>query len=252
MKAALNLFLVAAGIASTSAATRRLRTLTDGGDEIMSLAGIVDENTSKTSSTASKAGKAAKATKPESESPSQVCSKRKTLAFEAISEGADLIDKYFLDKGLNKHDIQEEDDVDALCEFHPSASANQGCWALYENGEYVTSDVYFGGNAEAKAVYEAIDEYCECHQGYEGGCIAKVPFLEPNEPFFVSQVVSGPYNTPENYANFCIFAGVANGDIRGADAHFSSEAENCGCFWVDTVEEEIDNCPGVEVGDFDA
>jgi hypothetical protein len=201
---------------------------------------------------ASKSGKSSKGS---------VCARRQALAFAAIDGGAGLIQDFWNDKGIDPSTITSPGDVDALCEFNSHASPNQGCWALYTSinkdgePEYISSSDYFGpGNNAAKAVYESIDEYCECLKGYEDGCIAEAPYLEPpnnekKEGFFVSQVVSGEYNTPAQYLDYCVFAGVTNGDFKGAS--LSKSAEKCGCFWVDAVEEEIDNCAGVELGDFD-
>lgn len=165
--------------------------------------------------------------------------------------------KFFDHKGIDPADIKSVDDMDSLCDFNPSAAHNQGCWSLYEDGVYSTSVDYFTDASTgqvrngARNMYEAVDEMCECIVGYEHGCIARIPFYEPNMPFFSNQVISGPANTPQNYLDFCVFAAVVNGDVDMSDASLTEDATECGCLWIDAVEEGIDDCPGVELGDFD-
>lgn len=72
-------------------------------------------------------------------------------------------------------------------------------------------------------------------------------------------------STPQEREEYCIFAGVWNGDFDsmmssgiGTDSGksgkggggLSQETLNCGCFWIGQEKEKVGNCPGVDLGYF--
>ena len=85
--------------------------------------------------------------------------------------------------------------------------------------------------AEGKAL-ASVALYCSCYQGYDLGCSNKLP------------------STPQEKDEYCEFAGVWNGDFNSADVELSRETNDCGCFWISQVTNEVGNCPGVDLGYF--
>ena len=106
------------------------------------------------------------------------------------------------------------------------------------------------------------DKYCECHQGYELGCAAKIPYpiespaiaslslfggLEPHD---VPGDDVHPGDNPKKWQEYCKFAAVWNGDIKydKYDAiGLSSEVKECGCFFVGNARTKVGGCPGVDL-----
>jgi hypothetical protein len=74
--------------------------------------------------------------------------------------------------------------------------------------------------------------YCSCYQGYDLGCSNMLP------------------STPQEKDEYCEFAGVWNGDFNSADVELSRETNDCGCFWISQVTNEVGDCPGVDLGEF--
>jgi hypothetical protein len=85
--------------------------------------------------------------------------------------------------------------------------------------------------AEAEAL-ASVALYCSCYQGYDLGCSNMLP------------------STPQEKDEYCEFAGVWNGDFNSADVELSRETNDCGCFWISQVTNEVGNCPGVDLGYF--
>jgi hypothetical protein len=83
--------------------------------------------------------------------------------------------------------------------------------------------------AEGEAV-ASVALYCSCYQGYELGCSNKLP------------------STPQEKDEYCKFAGVWNGDFNSKEVKLSRETNDCGCFWISQVTDEVGNCPGVDLG----
>lgn len=108
---------------------------------------------------------------------------------------------------------------------------------------------WFDGSFAEDVSGENVDEFCECYLSYEKDCLKKIPFGElpgsasNQRPVQWSQLVSGNGMTPKTYSQYCEFAGVWTGDF---DAEISEDLMECGCLWIDMVEDFIDECPGVE------
>jgi len=93
-----------------------------------------------------------------------------------------------------------------------------------------------------------INLYCDCYYGYDLGCINDLP------------------STPQEREEYCIFAGVWNGDFDSSmmsgggggstgksgkeGGGLSQEVLDCGCFWIGQEKEKVGNCPGVDLGYF--
>ena len=90
-----------------------------------------------------------------------------------------------------------------------------------------------------------INLYCDCYYGYDLGCINDLP------------------STPQEREEYCIFAGVWNGDFvsgggggstgksgKEGGGGLSQEVLDCGCFWIGQEKEKVGNCPGVDLGYF--
>ena len=122
------------------------------------------------------------------------------------------------------------------CKFNLHAPAKKQCGG------------WFSDNFDTSA-WEAVDEYCECVGAYELGCEGRIPFGEiPNtdeNAVVASQYLSGEGMTPSNYADFCSMAGIWTGDLC-APVELEDKLSDCGCYWMDKVEEFIDECPAVE------
>lgn len=80
---------------------------------------------------------------------------------------------------------------------------------------------------------QAMEMYCECHLGIDEGCAAKLP-LEGKK----------------KWVDYCIGAGVWNGDISLDDVVITDEVETCGCYFIGRAQGDIDSCPGVNLGEF--
>lgn len=103
------------------------------------------------------------------------------------------------------------------------------------------------GDDPAVVALALINLYCDCYYGYDLGCINDLP------------------STPQEREEYCIFAGVWNGDFdsmmssgtgsgkSGKDSGgggLSQEVLDCGCFWIGQEKEKVANCPGVDLGFF--
>mmetsp|Transcript_36085 Transcript_36085/g.77799 ORF Transcript_36085/g.77799 Transcript_36085/m.77799 type:complete len:419 (+) Transcript_36085:96-1352(+) len=183
--------------------------------------------------------------------PSTICSKRLSIAFDQITSLDPDDDGPF---GL----VTEPSDVTDLCYFMPPDEQNQdfnfGCPFLFIPGlgfvqgeeEYVE---IFG--EEAGVAFQSFVMYCQCYQGLELGCAAKIPHGPPAP----SESVNGysefiPFSTPDDRAEYCKMAGVWNGDFDSDDVELTPDVEECGCFFVGQAQDMVDQCPGVELGEF--
>jgi hypothetical protein len=102
-----------------------------------------------------------------------------------------------------------------------------------------------GGTDDPEIIAVAlINLYCDCYYGYDLGCINDLP------------------STPQEREEYCIFAGVWNGDFDSGGGGgstgksgkegggLSQEVLDCGCFWIGQEKEKVGNCPGVDLGYF--
>jgi len=209
---------------------------------------------SKTSVQTMRSAKSSKA----SFSHSGVCSKRLHEAYELGSQ-------------LPYFDIKEMEDVTKLCSFvTPTDEAptyNQGCPFSFEPanvfgpGDPLTN-FFPKGVKEYEELFQKLSQkfcdsscdnlacvqsclqnaaaegeavasvalYCSCYQGYDLGCSNKLP------------------STPQEKDEYCKFAGVWNGDFKSKEVKLSRETNDCGCFWISQVTDEVGNCPGVDLG----
>ena len=184
-------------------------------------------------------------------SHSGVCHKRLNDAFNATQKIPDFFS-----------DIKEPEDVTKLCSFVTPTSENErynlGCPFSFFPANY-TGTVVPATNVFPKGVKEYVDLfvklcgddeeclagavaegkalasvalYCSCYQGYDLGCSNMLP------------------STPQEKDEYCEFAGVWNGDFDSTDVELSRETNDCGCFWISQVTNELGNCPGVDLGEF--
>ena len=180
-----------------------------------------------------------------------VCNRRLHLAFNATQQIPDFFPGIFV----------PEDVTTKLCPFVTPISEdsgyNLGCPFVFFPANYTGTGVpptnFFpkgvkeyvdlfedlcsvdpnckqqNATAEAEAL-ASVALYCSCYQGYDLGCSSKVN------------------STPQD--EYCEFAGVWNGDFNSADVELSRETNDCGCFWISQVTNEVGNCPGVDLGYF--
>ena len=182
--------------------------------------------------------------------PTGVCDKRLLLAFELIQP--------FNVSGIN----EPEDVTTKLCPFVTPTSENErynlGCPFAFFPADYTGTAVpptnvfpkgvkeyvdlfvklcgddeecQAGAAAEGKAL-ASVALYCSCYQGYDLGCSNQLP------------------STPQEQDEYCKFAGVWNGDFNSTDVELSRETNDCGCFWISQVTNEVGKCPGVDLGFF--
>jgi hypothetical protein len=184
--------------------------------------------------------------------PTGVCDKRLRLAFNATQQIPDFFPGIFV----------PEDVTTKLCPFITPTSDNKrynlGCPFVFFPANYTGKDDpptnFFpkgvkeyvdlfvklcgdnkecqeGATAEGKAL-ASVALYCSCYQGYDLGCSNMLP------------------STPQEKDEYCEFAGVWNGDFNSTDVELSRETNDCGCFWISQVTNEVGNCPGVDLGYF--
>jgi len=112
----------------------------------------------------------------------------------------------------------------------------------------------------SKAMWQH-DKYRKCHQGYELGCAAKIPYPEESEGLGALVLLFGgpdnllgvdvqPGDSSKKWQEYCKFAAVWNGDIkyeRYDDIGLSPEVKECGCFFVGNAGKNVGACPGMEL-----
>jgi len=188
---------------------------------------------------------------------SGICTKRLHIAFEEIVE---------LGPNGPFGRIETPSDVTKLCAFVPptddSDDYNFGCPFLFIPGmgflqgeeEYIE----LLGEAAGTA-FNSLVLYCQCHQGFDLGCAAKIPHGPPTSTTeYVEKevLVNGysefiPFSTPADRADYCMMVGVWNGDFESDVAHdLSPDVMDCGCFFTGTAKDMVGTCPGVELGAF--
>ncbi|KAL7530792.1 hypothetical protein ACHAXR_003679, partial [Thalassiosira sp. AJA248-18] len=189
-----------------------------------------------------------------------ICTKRLDIAFELITA---------LGPNGPFGTILEPSDVTELCEFNPPEEGddpNFGCPFLFvpdigflEGEEFV--EVL--GEEPGKA-FESLVFYCQCHQGYDLGCAAKIPHGPPastasytdsegntKEVMVPSYSEYIPFSTPADRAEYCKMVGVWNGDFESdVVADFTEDVNDCGCFFAGQAKEMVGQCPGVDLGAF--
>ena len=185
-------------------------------------------------------------------SKSGVCNRRLILAFNATQQLPDFFPDIFV----------PEDVTTKLCPFVTPTSEdpryNLGCPFVFLPANYIGKDEpptnFFpkgvkeyvdlfedlcgddpickqDAAAEGKAI-ASVALYCSCYQGYDLGCSNMLP------------------STPQEKDEYCEFAGVWNGDFNSTDVELSRETNDCGCFWISQVTNEVGNCSGVDLGYF--
>lgn len=191
---------------------------------------------------------------------SGVCSKRLNIAFRQLRS---------LGPDGPFGNISTPQDVTDLCEFVPpnDMDPNFGCpfvylpWMGFLEGE--DYEMIFPGE-EPGVAFNSFVKYCQCHQGYELGCAAKVPHGpptgremyedaagEPKEVIVNSYSEFIPFGTPADRAEYCKMVGVWNGDFDSDIVEdFSSDVTECGCFFIGTAKDMVGTCPGVDLGAF--
>ena len=170
--------------------------------------------------------------------PLSPCDKRLDIAFEALS----------VLPGFENPDFPlpqtPEDIATEVCAFDGVNSRfNTGCGSVLfapdaegNLGFLDPSELFVDiDNADLfVAAFDALILYCDCRAAYELGCAAKIP--------------SG--DDAETLGEFCLFGAVWNGDVPLAETELEEDVVDCGCFWIGQVTDEVDNCPGVELGAF--
>lgn len=170
--------------------------------------------------------------------------------------------------------IKTPADVTALCRFVPPESvfdANFGCPFLYipeyfgflsseeEYKEIFSEPLNPNPDLDGEAFWNVV-KYCQCHQGYDLGCAAKIPHGPPTTVVSYEdtgdKMVNGysefiPGSTPADRAEYCKMVGVWNGDFDADVASdLSQDVMECGCFWLGTAQDMAGTCPGVDLGAF--
>lgn len=193
-----------------------------------------------------------------------VCNKRLHLAFEQITD---------LGPGEGPFGVvTKPSDVTDLCEFMPPTKKekdfNFGCPFLYvpEFGFLEGEEEYvaiFG--EEAGMAFQSFVLYCQCHQGFELGCAAKVPHGPPTTTREYTSLSTGememvtvngysdfiPFGKPADRIEYCKLAGVWNGDFdKDILSDLDQDVVDCGCFFIGQAQDMVDQCPGVELGAF--
>jgi len=144
-------------------------------------------------------------------------------------------------------------------------TSNFGCPFIYYppmgfiKGEEQYVDIFGEKVGEA---FQALAMYCECYQGYELGCAAKIPHgppttmqeypeRTPSEVIVPSYSEYIPVSTPGERTEYCKLVGVWNGDF---DTDIVPELEedvvDCGCYFIGQAQDMVDQCPGVDLGAF--
>ncbi len=171
-------------------------------------------------------------------SKTSVCDNRLLLLKEALADSG-------YGTGLTDEEIND------LCHYQPAGllpgelpdGPNFGCplgYVPYDGGFWSNGKLSFwkdlDNDPEDSAAYQAMEMYCECHVGIQDGCDAKIP-REPGT---------------KKWTEYCKGAAVWNGDALLEDtiAELTKEVEECGCYFIGQVQDKIDLCPGVNLGEF--
>ena len=163
----------------------------------------------------------------------------------------DLLHSALIDLGED----MDDEDIKELCHYQPEglhpelpSGPNFGCPLGYfpeAPPEFQWSQGIkefwgpFVGSEEEADVYVALEMFCECHTGIEDGCATKIP----------REVGT------KKWVDYCQAAGVWNGDFLLEDlSHLSTSVQDelfeCGCHFVGAMRAKIDDCPGVNLGEF--
>jgi len=188
----------------------------------------------------------------------KICNKRLSIAFkELVALGPDDRGPFGI--------IEDPSDVTDLCYFDPPSNEgdfNLGCPFIYlpEIGFVKGVDEYkviFGD--EAGVAFQSLVMYCECFQGFELGCAAKIPHGPPattRETLTSQVIVNGysefiPFSTPADRADYCEMVGVWNGDFDAEiERDFKKDVADCGCYYIGQAQDMVNQCPGVDLGAF--
>ena len=140
----------------------------------------------------------------------------------------------------------DEEDINEVCHYQPEgihhpefpSGPNFGCtFAFHPQFGWSQGSKEFWGqfvDSEWAQMYVALEMYCECHAGIEDGCATKIPREEGDK----------------KWVDYCKGAGVWNGDFLLEDTSLTKEVETCGCHFIGATREKIDDCPGVNLGEF--
>jgi len=163
----------------------------------------------------------------------------------------DLLHSALIDLGED----MDDEDIKELCHYQPEglhpelpSGPNFGCPLGYFPkalpGMEWSQGIKefwgpFVGSEEEADVYVAMEMFCECHTGIEDGCATKIP----------REVGT------KKWVDYCQAAGVWNGDFHLEDlSHLSTSVQDelfeCGCHFIGATREKIDDCPGVNLGEF--
>ncbi len=169
-------------------------------------------------------------------SKTSVCDNRLFLFKEALADTE-------FDTGLTDEEIND------LCQYQPDGhlpelpeGPNFGCPLGYVpepgGGLWSQGKLAFWNKVlvvpENIVAYHAFEMYCECHVGIQDGCDAKIP-REPGT---------------KKWTEYCKAAAVWNGDALFEDTELTKEVEECGCYFIGQMQDKIDLCPGVNLGEF--
>ncbi len=180
--------------------------------------------------------------------------------------------------------------ITAACSFggiEDIAYPNWGC-PVVADGDVLFADGYFADTGfdyflafgPTGYIDWKFNEYCECHQGYELGCAAKIPYPEygpillPEIPDAGDSQVAGPYfadsvvypgDNHKKWLDYCKFVAIWNGDVTHAVEDddlredytlalydgLSKEVQECGCFFIKSAEGMVGECPGVSLFEYE-
>ena len=148
----------------------------------------------------------------------------------------------------------DEGIINNLCHYQPEglhpdlpSGPNFGCTLGYFPGAPEGSQwskgkkewwgsLPFSIDEQDAEVYSALEMYCECHVGIQDGCDAKIP-REPGS---------------KKWTEYCKGVAVWNGDalLEDSIAEITEEVKECGCYFIGQVQDKIDECPSVNLGEF--
>jgi len=136
--------------------------------------------------------------------------------------------------------------LDEYClRFSPSNSVPNGSCPF----GYNLRDGFSNGNLEFYQLngYQnpltslALENLCECIYGFDLGCAATIP--RTGEDF----AYQGNTQTSTEWTNYCLAAGVWNGDYR-EEVLPTDQVKTCGCYFISQAQDKVGGCPGVNLG----
>jgi len=162
--------------------------------------------------------------------------------------------------------IEKPGDITETCYFEPPEEGFEyglGCTnIIFLPGVGFTTNATEADSSltpEEQEAFDAIVQYCDCFNAYEQGCAAAIPHGPPSSTvdFGMGEVGVNsysefiPFSSPAARAEYCIFAGIWNGDIdTDILPELDPTVQTCGCHWIGQARQMVGTCPGIELGAF--